>query len=63
MKTKPYAYYSSQEPDWNQNNRIEGAALDMLQCLEDIIGEAAFEGLPESKQEAIHAALAKAKNS
>lgn len=33
----------------------------MLAALESITGEAGFEGLPDSKQEAIYAAIAKAK--
>ena len=61
METKHIVLNTAQELEWKRLNRIEGAALDMLQALEDIIGEAAFEGLPESKQEAIHAAIAKAR--
>jgi hypothetical protein len=48
METKPYSPYSP-----TTQNLIESAAYDMLQCLEDIIGEAAFEGLPEYLQENI----------
>ena len=61
METKHIVLSTQQELEWKRLNRVEGAALDMLQALADIIGEAAFEGLPESKQEAIHAAIAKAR--
>ena len=63
METKHIIYDTPQEREWKRLNRLEKAAPEMLQALEDIIGEAAFEGLPESKQEAIHAAIAKAKPS
>jgi uncharacterized protein YifN (PemK superfamily) len=61
METKNIVLSTPQEIAWKKQNRIESAALDMLQVLEDIVGEAAFEGLPESKQEAIHAAIKKAR--
>ena len=61
METKHIIHDTLQEREWKRLNRLEKAAPEMLQALEDIIGEAAFEGLPESKQEAIYAAIAKAK--
>lgn len=42
------------------NAHLIAAAPDLYEALESITGEAGFEGLPESKQDAIHAALAKA---
>lgn len=38
---------------------LEAIASEMYAVLDDIIGEAAFEGLPESKQDAIHVVMAK----
>jgi hypothetical protein len=56
METKPYSPYSP-----TTQNLLESAAHDMLQCLEDLVGKAAFEGLPEYLQENIHDAIAKAR--
>ena len=61
METKHIVLNTQQEIEWKRLNRIEGAALDMLQVLESLIGEPPFESLPESKQEAVHAAIAKAR--
>lgn len=40
--------------------RLQAQHAQMLEALEGIIGEAAFEGLPETKQEMIRAAIAAA---
>lgn len=61
METKHIVLDTPQEREWKKMNQIESAALDMLKALEDIVGEAAFVGLPESKEEAIHAAIKKAR--
>jgi hypothetical protein len=61
METKHIVLNTQQQIEWKRLNRIEGAALDMLQVLESLIGEPHFESLPESKQEAVHAAIAKAR--
>ena len=41
--------------------KLEELANEMYDALDDIIGEAGFEGLPDSKQDAISAVLNKAK--
>lgn len=41
---------------------LEDIAAEIYAALDDIIGEAGFEGLPDSKQDAIHVALKKAKS-
>lgn len=61
MKTKHIALNTLREREWKKQNRIASAALDMLKALEDLLGEPHFEGLPESKQEAILAAIKKAR--
>jgi hypothetical protein len=45
-----------------QVSKLEELANEMYDALDDIIGEAGFEGLPDSKQDAIYAVIAKAKS-
>ena len=70
IKLKRYEYtcrgYDAYEPNKDGDvcltddvTELEAIASEMYAVLDDIIGEAAFEGLPESKQDAIHAVMAK----
>lgn len=67
MKREPYGMIAQVDiSGWRPksmaiaNARLISAAPEMYAALEAIVGEAAFEGLPECKQEAIIAALSKA---
>ena len=45
-----------------QVSKLEAIANEMYDALDDIIGEAGFEGLPDSKQDAIYAIMDKVKS-
>lgn len=60
----PVDNHESDDGDWCNSDdvaKLEEIANEMYDALDDIIGEAGFEGLPDSKQDAISAVLAKAK--
>ena len=60
METKHIVLESSQEREWKRLNRIEGAALDMLQALEAVVDY--FGDVDSLLANQCRAALAKAKN-
>ena len=62
-----YNYHGAPDPygKWCEAKdvaELEAIANEMYDALDDIIGEAGFEGLPDSKQDAIYAIMDKVKS-